>query len=91
MARTSLDQRWLGTSDPFARLRKIEPLDPVADCREITQLSYADFGSIMIGQLVPSLTTTYAAPRMSRILVSAGELHQRSSSEPSPTTETSLT
>lgn len=68
---------WLGTDDRYVRLKKIQQLDPVEDCREITQLFYADFGSVMLGQLTPSLMSTYAAPRMSRILDSSGELQHR--------------
>ncbi|MGW4338464.1 oxygenase MpaB family protein [Rhodococcus koreensis] len=68
---------WLGTNDRYVRLRRIEALDPVEDCREITKLFYEDFGSVMIGQLAPSLMSTYAAPRMSRILASSGELQHR--------------
>jgi hypothetical protein len=38
---------WLGTLDPYVRLRKIEYLDVANEYREITQLFYGDFQSAM--------------------------------------------
>jgi hypothetical protein len=65
---------WLGTPDRYARLRRIETLDPVADHREITHLFMADFGSSLMLQAVSGFLMTYAAPRMSRILDATGQL-----------------
>lgn len=69
-----VDKRWLGTEDRTARLRRIENLDPERDYREITQLFYADFGTVMILQAVSGFLMTFAAPRMSRILGATGQL-----------------
>lgn len=66
MARTT--RTWLGTTDRLARLRRIERLDPETDHREITELFYTDFQSVMLVQGVSGFLFTFAAPRMSRIL-----------------------
>lgn len=68
---------WLGTKDRFARLRAIEKLDLAAEFREITQLFYADFQSVMISKGFDGLLFTYAAPRISAVLASSGELERR--------------
>jgi hypothetical protein len=68
---------WLGTEDRYARLRKIESLDPVKNSREIAALFYADFQSIMVLKPVTTNLMTYAAPRMSRILIMSGEVEHR--------------
>lgn len=70
------ERRWLGTSDPYARLRKIETLDPETDHREITELFYFDFQSVMLVQGVSGFLFTFAAPRMSRILAASGQVEQ---------------
>lgn len=67
-------KQWLGTDDKFARLRRIETLDPEVDFREITELFYTDFQSVMVVQGVAGLLFTYGAPRMSRILSATGQL-----------------
>jgi hypothetical protein len=63
---------WLGSPDKFARLRRIEGLDPEKDYREITRLFYEDFQTIMLVQSVTGFLFTYASPRMSRILSATG-------------------
>lgn len=68
---------WLGTPDPYARLRRIESLDVEKDYHEITLLFYADFMSIMMTQSFGGFMMTFAAPRISRILASTGELEKR--------------
>jgi ER-bound oxygenase mpaB/B'/Rubber oxygenase, catalytic domain len=70
-------QRWLGGEDRYARLRKIEQLDPKSDYREIAVLFYDDFNSVMLLQAVTGFMLTYAAPRMSRILSATGETDHR--------------
>jgi ER-bound oxygenase mpaB/B'/Rubber oxygenase, catalytic domain len=74
---TRARQLWLGTTDRFARLRRIESLDLETKYREITGLFYADFRSVMLSQSFSGFMLTFAAPRMSRILGSTGELQQR--------------
>lgn len=69
--------KWLGTDDRYARLRRIEKLNPETDFREITELFYGDFRSVMITQSFSGFMLTFAAPRMSRILSSTGELEHR--------------
>ena len=66
MAKTTAT--WLGAEDRYARLRRIETLDPQVDHREITELFYTDFQSVMVAQGVSGFLFTFAAPRMSRIL-----------------------
>ena len=68
---------WLGTSDKYARLRKIETLSLETDYREITGLFYSDFRSVMAGQSLRGFMLTFAAPRMSRILAATGEIEHR--------------
>jgi hypothetical protein len=68
---------WLGSTDRYARLRRIEILDVESDYREIAVLFYDDFNSIMLLQAVTGFLLTYASPRMSRILSSTGESEQR--------------
>jgi hypothetical protein len=60
--------QWLGINDRHARLRRIESLDPATDYREITELFYTDFQSVMLVQAVSGFLFTFAAPRNSRIL-----------------------
>ncbi len=68
---------WLGTTDPYARLREIERLDLETQFREITGLFYADFRSVMLSQSFNGFLMTFAVPRMSRILESTGQLEHR--------------
>jgi ER-bound oxygenase mpaB/B'/Rubber oxygenase, catalytic domain len=70
-------RRWLGTSDPYARLRKIESLDLATDYREITLLFYADFQSTMVVKSINGFMMNYASPRISRVLAGSGELEHR--------------
>ncbi|SDZ48251.1 oxygenase MpaB family protein [Herbiconiux ginsengi] len=66
---TRADQKaWLGSSDRYARLRRILALDPATDYHEITELFYYDFQSVMMPQAVSGFLFTFSAPRMSRIL-----------------------
>ncbi|MBB2940781.1 uncharacterized protein (DUF2236 family) [Actinoplanes lutulentus] len=59
--------------DRFARVRRIEALDPETDHREITTLFYEDFATIMLLQAVTGNLMTFAVPRMSRILSATGQ------------------
>lgn len=59
--------------DRYARLRRIEALDPVTDHREITTLFYLDFAAVMLMQSVTGNLMTFAVPRMSRILSATGQ------------------
>lgn len=68
---------WLGAPDRTARLRKIRTLDPEKDSREITQMFYQDFFSISIFSAIGGFLLGDAAPSMSRILSSTGELEKR--------------
>ncbi|WP_072801612.1 oxygenase MpaB family protein [Rhodococcoides yunnanense] len=74
MSSSKQAKTWLGTDDKFVRLRKIETLDPQTDFREITELFYTDFQSVMVVQGVAGLLFTYSAPRMSRILSASRQL-----------------
>jgi hypothetical protein len=71
MAKTS--PTWLGTNDRYARLRRIETLDPVADYREIKELFSYDFQSALIVQAASGFLFTFSSPRMSRILSASGQ------------------
>jgi uncharacterized protein (DUF2236 family) len=71
------EKLWLGTPDRFARLRRIEMLDPEVDFREIVQLFSYDFRSIMLLQGLYGFLMTFASPRISRILGETGELEHR--------------
>ena len=71
------NKRWLGQATPFARQQRIGQLDPVTDYPEITRLFYADFMSIMLSQSFNGFMLTFAAPRMSALLASTGEVEQR--------------
>lgn len=71
------ERRWLGTTDPFVRLKQIEALDLETDYREITKLFYADFQSTMVAKSINGFMMNYAAPRISRVLRSSGELEHR--------------
>ncbi len=75
MSRTQV--QWLGTSDPFARLRKIESLDLAEEYREITQLFYADFQSTMVAKSINGFMMNYSSPRISHVLGTSGELEHR--------------
>ena len=68
---------WLGTPDKFARLRRIESLDPEVNFREIVGLFYQDFRSVMLLQGFYGFMMTYASPRISRVLAQTGELEKR--------------
>jgi len=68
---------WLGTEDPQARLRKIETMDLETQYREITQLFYADFQSVMLTKGFNGFMFNNAATRISRVLGSTGELEHR--------------
>jgi hypothetical protein len=72
-----MKSQWLGTGDPNARLRKIESLDLETQYREITQLFYADFQSVMLTKGFNGFMFNNAAPRISRILGATGELERR--------------
>ncbi|GLR66994.1 hypothetical protein GCM10010909_16750 [Acidocella aquatica] len=65
---------WLGTSNPYIRLRKIESLDLETEYRQITQLFYGDFQSAMFMKFVHGFLFTYSAPRVATILSNTGEL-----------------
>lgn len=68
---------WLGEPDRYARLRRIEQLDPQKDWLEISGLTSADFRSILFTSPFAGFLMTFAAPRMSRILYSTGEISER--------------
>lgn len=65
---------WLGTTDPYIRLRKIESLNPDTEYRQITQLFYGDFQSAMFMKFVHGFLFTYSAPRVAKILAGTGQL-----------------
>lgn len=71
------ERRWLGTTDPYARLRKIESLDLDTRYREITQLFYADFQSTMLAKPFNGFMMNYTSPRIAAVLASTGELEHR--------------
>lgn len=71
------DRRWLGTTDPFARLRKIETMDLEQEYREICVLFYSDFQSAMMTKGFTGFMFNNAAPRISAILAETGELEHR--------------
>jgi hypothetical protein len=77
MTTVKLEKLWLGQPDPHARLRRIETLDPAKDYLEITNLFYADFQSVMLLKSWNGFMFTFAAPRISRVLGSTGEIDQR--------------
>ncbi len=68
---------YLGSTDRYARLRKIETLNPETDYREITKLFYEDFHTIAILPGFTGFLMNNAAPRISRVLASTGELEHR--------------
>jgi ER-bound oxygenase mpaB/B'/Rubber oxygenase, catalytic domain len=68
---------WLGTADPYARLRRIESLDLKDNYREITTLFYGDFRSVMLLKSFNGFMFTFSSPRMSKILYSTGEIERR--------------
>jgi len=68
---------WMGEPDKFARLRRIESLDLEKDWLEIGGLTSRDFLSVIFPVPFAGFMTTFAAPRMSRILYSTGELKDR--------------
>ena len=68
------NKTWLDETTPYARLNKINTLSVEEDYVEISGLFYADFMSIMLPQSFSGFMLTYAAPRMSRILSSTGQL-----------------
>jgi hypothetical protein len=65
---------WLGTEDPYARLRRIESLDPEKNSREISALFHADFQSLLVLKSVTTNLMTFAAPRMSQILIASRQV-----------------
>jgi hypothetical protein len=71
------ERRWSGSTDRYARFREVERLDLESQYWQITRLFLADFQSVMIGQLYQGFLTTFAAPRMSRILAGTGEIGER--------------
>lgn len=71
------ERLWLGAPDKFARLHRIQSLDPESDYREIVGLFYADFRSVMLPQGFNGFMMTYASPRISRVLAQTGELEKR--------------
>ena len=71
------EKLWLGKPDKFARLHRIEELDPAEGHREIVGLFYADFQSVMLPQGFNGFMMTYASPRISRVLAQTGELEKR--------------
>ena len=68
---------WLGEPDKWARQRRIESLDVERDFLEISGLTSGDFRSIILPVPFAGFMTTFAAPRMSRILCRSGELTDR--------------
>ncbi len=68
---------WLGTTDPYVRVKKIRTLDPERDSREICKLFYQDFLSLMVVPALGGYMLANGAPRQSRILISTGELEHR--------------
>jgi hypothetical protein len=68
------EKRWLGGTDKFVRLRRIEQLDLDADFQEIAALFLSDFQAVMLPMGFAGFLMTYAAPRMSRILSATGQL-----------------
>ena len=68
---------WLGEPDKWARKRRIEALDLERDWLEIGGLTSRDFLSIVFPVPFAGFMTTFAAPRMSRILYQTGELTDR--------------
>jgi hypothetical protein len=68
---------WLGTPDRYARLKKIQTLDPQKDYREIAKLFYADFATVMALESVSGLLFTFAARRISDLLHMTGESEKR--------------
>jgi ER-bound oxygenase mpaB/B'/Rubber oxygenase, catalytic domain len=70
------EKSWLGSKDRYARLRRIETLDPEQDSQQISALFYEDFQSVMLLQAVSGYLMTFAAPRISRILHRTGEFEQ---------------
>lgn len=68
---------YLGSKDRYARLRKIETLNPETDYREITKLFYEDFHTVALLPGFTGFLMNNAAPRISRILAATGELEHR--------------
>ena len=68
---------WLGTTDRYSRLRRIESLNLQTDYREIALLFYGDFQSVMFSKAFNGFMFNYAAPRISRTLSATGELERR--------------
>jgi hypothetical protein len=68
---------WLGTTDPYARAKRIESLDLDEDYLEITRLVYADFQSVAGLQGIHSFLMNASSPRISRVLTASGELEER--------------
>ena len=68
---------WLDEGNPRARLHKIESLDLDKDWLEIGGLTSGDFRSIIFPVPFAGFMTTFAAPRMSRLLYSTGEMKDR--------------
>jgi hypothetical protein len=69
--------QWNGSTDRYARFREAERLDLESQYWQITRLFLADFQSVMISQLYQGFLTTFAVPRMSRVLAGTGEIGER--------------
>lgn len=68
---------WLGTKDPYVRLRRIESMDLATEYRQITQMFYGDFQSAMFMKIIHGFIFTYSAPRVAKVLSKTGELQDR--------------
>ena len=68
---------WLGEPDRDARVRLIESLNLEKDWLTIAGVTSGDFRSIIFPVPFAGFMTTFAAPRMSRILYATGEISER--------------
>jgi len=64
-------------ADRYARLRRIEQLDPVRDCVEVYHLMLEDFQVARQFMVTAGFFMTYAVPPISRILRDTEELQHR--------------
>lgn len=67
----------MGEPDRYARLRRIEQLDPARDWLEIHGLTSMDFQSLLFTLPFAGFMMTFAAPKISRILYRTGEITDR--------------
>jgi hypothetical protein len=67
----------IDTKDRYARVKRIQKLNVDHDYSEIASLFYQDFQPVMVALPFAGFMTTFAAPRMSRILSSTGETEHR--------------